>query len=521
MNNPAKLSIWNLLFSSVADEMGIALWRTGHSPNIRERKDFSCALFDINGGLVAQAAHIPVHLGAMPESIKVLSRLSPWTTGDIAIVNDPYLGGTHLPDITLAAPVFFKNNMIGFVTNRAHHADIGGMSAGSMPVASELYQEGLIIPPMRLYKAGVCNQEVLELILRNVRTPSERKGDLEAQIGALAIGMTRLQSLAQKHGIDDLNFWMSELKDYAERLTRAAIKEIPDGTYTAEDHMEGDGSDLLPIRVSTKIQGESVTFNFAGTAPQQQSSINAVAAVTKSAVLYCIRCLLPKETPSNEGVSRPITTVLPKESLVNATPQHAVSAGNVETSQRITDVILRSLAQALPDRIPASSAGSMSNFTFGGVFDGQPFAYYETIPGGSGGSPSIPGEDGIQTHMTNTLNTPTEALETEFPVRVRNFSIRKQSGGLGAQPGGNGLIREIEFLTNLDATIVGDRRKKGALGLNSGGDGLPARDTHINIEGQEHILESPIQINIKKGERIRIETPGGGGWSPINEEMID
>ena len=266
MNDSAQVSIWNLLLSSVANEMGIALWRTGHSPNIRERKDFSCALFDSLGNLVAQAAHIPVHLGAMPEAIKAVSHLSPWADGDIAIVNDPYLGGTHLPDITLVAPVFSDRKMIGFVSNRAHHADIGGISAGSMPVASELYQEGLIIPPLRLYKEGVCNQEVLELLLRNVRTPNERMGDLESQIGALSIGKTRLQALVTKHGNTKLEFWMSELKNYAERLTRAAILEIPDGVYKAEDHMEGEGGELLPIRVTTTIEDDHITFDFTGTA---------------------------------------------------------------------------------------------------------------------------------------------------------------------------------------------------------------------------------------------------------------
>ena len=517
MSNPAQLSIWNLLLSSIADEMGIALWRTGHSPNIRERKDFSCALFDIEGGLVAQAAHIPVHLGAMPEAIKVISRLAPWDEGDIVILNDPYLGGTHLPDITLVSPVFSKGTMLGFVANRAHHADIGGMSAGSMPVASELYQEGLIIPPLRLYKKGVRNQEVLELLLRNVRTPNERIGDLEAQIGALAIGAKRLQDLVTKHDSTKVAFWMSELKNYAERLTRSAISEIPDGIYEAVDHMEGKENVLLPICVKTTVKGDTITFDFTGTAKQQEASINAVAAVTRSAVLYCIRCLLPQDTPSNEGVSRPIETIIPEESLVNATAQHAVSAGNVETSQRITDVILRSLSIALPNIIPASSAGTMSNFTFGSASGKQPFAYYETIPGGSGGGPNSPGENGIQTHMTNTLNTPTEAIETEFPVRVRNFSVRSSSGGLGEQQGGNGLVREIEFLTNMVASIVGDRRKKGALGLRGGSDGIPAQNTYIDPDGEETKLEGSVQLSVQKGDRLRIETPGGGGWGKKGE----
>ena len=319
-DDPARLAVWNALLASAAEEMGVTLWRTGHSPNIRERRDFSCAVFDAEGQMVAQAAHIPVHLGAMPESVAAVAALAPWSEGDIAIVNDPYLGGTHLPDVTLVAPVFAGGELVGFVANRAHHADIGGMAAGSMPVATELYQEGVIIPPLKLREGGVTNEALLALILRNVRTPAERRGDFDAQMGALRTGAARLEALAARYGNPALAHWMAALTDYAERLTRAALASVPDGVYEAEDAMEAADGALLPVRARVLVAGDAVTVDFAGSAAEQAASINAVAAVTRSAVAYCVRCLLPLEAPSNAGIFRPIRVVLPEASIVNARP---------------------------------------------------------------------------------------------------------------------------------------------------------------------------------------------------------
>ncbi len=512
-DDPARLAVWNALLASAAEEMGVTLWRTGHSPNIRERRDYSCAVFDAHGEMVAQAAHIPVHLGAMPESIAAVSTLAPWQEGDIAIVNDPYLGGTHLPDVTLVAPVFAGGELIGFVANRAHHADIGGMSAGSMPVSTELYQEGVIIPPLKLREGGRLNEALFALILRNVRTPTERRGDFDAQAGALRTGASRLEALAARHGNAELARWMGALTAYAERLTRAAVVEVPDGQYEAEDVMEGAGGTLLPIRVRVTVAGDEVTVDFSGSAEEQAASINAVAAVTRSAVAYCVRCLLPADAPSNEGVFRPIRVILPEASIVNARPQRAVSAGNVETSQRITDVVLAAFAQALPDRIPAASAGTMSNFTFGGVRpDGEPFAYYETVPGGAGAGPGGDGESGVQTHMTNTANTPAESIESAFPVRVRRFELRDGSGGDGLHRGGDGVVREIEFLTGADVSLIGDRRVVGPPGAMGGQAGSHAGNARIRAGGAREPLEGQQQLRAGSGDRIEVRTPGGGGW---------
>jgi N-methylhydantoinase B len=515
MNESAALSVWNALFASIADEMGVTLGLTAHSPNIRERRDYSCAVFDAGGEMVAQAAHIPVHLGAMPEAIRAVRRLEPWNPGDVAIVNDPYLGGTHLPDVSLVAPVFHEGKVVAFVSNRAHHADIGGMSAGSMPNSTELFQEGVIIPPLKLIDGGVRNEAVFELILRNVRTPEERRGDFDAQLGAIRTGERRLLDLVAQRGLGTVSEAIVALKEYGERLARATIAAIPDGRYEAADVLDlaGEPGSPAQIRVSISVAGDAAEFDFSGTSPEQEASVNAVAAVTKSAVAYCIRTLMPAHAPSNEGYFRPLSFVLPERSLVNAQPQRAVSAGNVETSQRITDVVLAALAQALPGRIPAASAGTMSNFTYGGLrAGGTAFASYETIPGGAGGGPNGPGLSGIQTHMTNTANTPVEMLERVHPVRVWRFALRGGSGGAGLHPGGDGVVKEVEFLAPATVSIVGDRRRTGPPGAEGGGPGKPASDRLLMNDGAGRVLEAPAQLRARPGERVRIETPGGGGW---------
>src|SRR5215213_6200679 len=433
--DPALLSIIYDLLSSVADEMGVTLGRTAHSPNIKERRDYSCAVFDPRGRMVAQAAHMPVHLGAMPFAVKAAEPLAPFRPGDMVILNDPYLGGTHLPDISLISPVFLPQSagprLIGFVTNRAHHADVGGMSPGSMPVARELYQEGVIIPPLRLYDAGVRNDALFELLLRNMRVPEQRRGDFDAQIAAQRTGELRLIDLARRHGPDALERNMSALMDYAERITRAALRAVPEGTYQFEDFMDddGEGDGPLRLRVAVTIRDGAMHCDFTGTDPARPSSVNAVASVTRSAVYYVVRCLLEEHTPSNDGCFRPVGFTIPEGCLLNARPPLAVSAGNVETSQRITDLMLGAMAQAVPGLIPAASSGTMNNLTIGGYDPrhGRAYTYYETICGGAGGGPRGAGLSAVHTHMTNTLNTPVEALELAYPFRIEEYSLRPGS----------------------------------------------------------------------------------------------
>jgi N-methylhydantoinase B len=519
--DPITLQLYRHRFTGIAEEMGITLRRTAYSPNIKERLDFSCALFDGQGNLIAQAAHIPAHLGAMPASVRtILARFPTWAEGDVVIVNDPFEGGNHLPDITMIAPVFVDDKAPAFfVASRAHHADVGGMTPGSLPLSTEIYQEGIIIPPLKLYRAGVLNEDVLALILRNVRTPDERRGDLAAQRAAAAIGIRRLRELVAAHGREEVFAYCEHLQAYSERITRATISRWPDGVYPFEDVIElieGDRLTLTPIRVTATIAGDEVTFDFSGTAPVVPGSLNAVIAITQSACYYVIRCLIEEDTPMNAGCFAPVHVVAPANSLVNAGPPAAVAAGNVETSQRITDVVLGALAQALPDRIPAASQGTMNNLTIGGLrADGTPFAYYETIGGGMGAGPAGDGESGVQVHMTNTLNTPVEALEIAFPFRVRRYGLRAGSGGAGWQRGGDGIVREYELLAPATVTMISERRAVAPWGLAGGDAGQPGRNTLIRADGTEESLPSKFTRRLHPGERLRIETPGGGGWGDV------
>lgn len=513
MSDAARIGVWNALLASVAEEMGVTLGLSSFSPNIRERRDYSCGMFDARGRMVAQAAHIPVHLGAMPEAVRSVQRLAPWNEGDFAIVNDPFLGGTHLPDISLVMPVFWEGEVVAFLSNRAHHADVGGMTAGSMPLSNEIYQEGVIIPPLKLYESGRLNDALMQLIVRNVRTPEERRGDFESQLAALRTGEARVHALCERYGTSELASAMDLLLDYTARLTQAAIAEILDGAYEAEDWLEMPGGNDVAIRLRLTIEGDTATFDFSGSDEQQPASLNAVEAVTKSAVAYCIRCLLPRETPSNEGGFAPLEFRFTPGTVVSARPPAAVSAGNVETSQRITDVVFEALGQALPGRIPAASAGSMSNLTFGGVRDdGSPFAYYETIPGGAGAGSNGDGTSGIQTHMTNTANTPVEAMERTLPVRIRRFELRDNSGGAGIHTGGDGVVKEIEALVPMTVSLVGDRRRHGPPGANGADAGMPGKDAVIDMHGDASPVPGQTRATLTRGERFRIETPGGGGW---------
>ena len=514
--DPAELAIAAALFSSVAEEMGVALGRSAHSPNIKERRDYSCAVFDPEGRLVAQAAHIPVHLGAMPEAVRASLPLAPFRPGDIVVLNDPYLGGTHLPDITMVSPVFLGRRLAGFVACRAHHADVGGMSPGSMPLAQELWQEGIVIPPIKLYEAGRLNRAAYDLLLRNVRTPEERRADLDAQVAAQRIGGERLREICQRYGLRRTLSLMAALQDYAERMTRAAIARIPDGEYVFEDWLDDDGTseEPLAIRARVTVQGDSMHVDFAGTAAERPSSINAVAAVTRSAVYYVVRCLVDETVPANEGCFRPVAIALPEGTIVNARPPRAVSAGNVETSQRIVDAVLGALAQALPDLVPAASQGTMNNVAIGGwdPLRGRPFAYYETLAGGAGGGPRRPGLSAVHTHMTNTMNTPVEALEMAYPFRVVEYRVRRGSGGEGRHRGGDGIVRTWEFLAPASVTIVAERRRFAPWGLRGGAAGARGRDVLVRASGETVVLPGKCQLRVGPGDRLTLETPGGGGW---------
>lgn len=520
--DPIKLEVFKNLFASVAEEMGVALCRTGHSPNIKERRDYSCAIFDGTGEMIAQAAHIPVHLGSMPLAVKGAMEGRRASPGDTVILNDPYRGGTHLPDITLISPVFadVSPSPIFFVANRAHHADVGGMAPGSMTVSTEIFQEGIRIPPVRLVQGGELNRDVFDLLLANVRTPEEREGDLEAQLAANETGRKRLLEIVARYGMEETLSYMQELKGYAERMTREAIRQIPDGCYTFEDYMDDDGIRAEPIRiaVTVTVRGDEAVIDFAGTSPQVAGSINAVYAVTLSAVFYVFRCLVDFDIPSNAGCMAPLTVVAPEATVVNAVFPAAVAGGNVEMSQRIVDVLLGALAKALPDRIPAASAGTMSNLIIGGYDPERKrnFAYYETIGGGMGARPARDGMDAVHTHMTNTRNTPVEALEHAYPLRVLRYEIRRGSGGKGRYRGGDGIRRDILLLTDAAVGLLSDRRRFRPYGLQGGEPGQGGESILVTATG-ETSLGSKFHLQAHAGEIISVRTPGGGGYGRTTE----
>ncbi|MDD4931990.1 MAG: hydantoinase B/oxoprolinase family protein [Methylacidiphilaceae bacterium] len=517
--NPIQLEIFRALFASVAEEMGYALRRTAFSPNIRERCDYSCAVYEANGRLAAQGDHMPVHLGSMPVAVRRAIQAVPMGPGDAVILNDPYEGGTHLPDLTLVTPVYGRQEENGpprfYVASRAHHADIGGMTAGSMPPSSEIFQEGLRIPAVKLVENGRWNQALLQMILANVRTPGEREGDLAAQLGANRTGEVRLQQMLDRYGQEQMNAAVDALIDYTERMVRKRLSEIPDGTYEAVDYLDDDGfsEEPIPIRVAIRKKGEEALVDFTGSAPQVQGNVNAVFAIALSAVSYVVRALLREDVPANAGLLAPVQVVAPPGTVVNALFPAAVAAGNVETSQRLVDVLLRALSQALPDVIPAASSGTMNNLTLGGVDpeSGCAFAYYETIAGGMGGGPAGDGDSGVHTHMTNSWNTPVEALEHALPIRVVTYRLRRGSGGVGKPRGGDGIIREIEFLAEMDVTLLSERRRFPPYGLQGGANGVRGENVLID-EGGEVSLPGKISFRGRRGQILSIRTPGGGGW---------
>jgi N-methylhydantoinase B len=512
MSDPIELAIFKSTFHSIAEEMGMALRRTAFSPNIKERRDYSSALFDRKGQVIAMGDDMPVHLGSMPMSVRAALDKLTLENGDIAILNDPYDGGTHLPDITLVMPVFVADEKQAafFVANRAHHADVGGMYPGSMGPCREIYQEGIRIPPLKL------DDGVLKLILSNVRTPREREGDLTAQIGACRVGVQRIGELVEKYGLPRVEANAAALLDHSEELLRAELSDLPEGEFFAEDFLDDDGVSAAPVRIcvtiTTNPRQRSLRADFTGSAPQVQGSVNAVAAITYSATFYVLRCLLPEEAAPTAGLMRPVELIAAEGTIVNAKSPAAVAGGNVETSQRIVDVLLKAFAQILPQRIPAASSGTMNNLTIGGIDprNGQPYAYYETIAGGSGGRPVGNGVSGVHTHMTNSLNTPVEALEYAYPFRVRRYGYRRGSGGLGHFDGGDGLVREIELLGAAQVTLLADRRVFAPYGLNGGAAGEKGRSVLIS-NGTEKLLPGKCSLEASAGDAIRIETPGGGG----------
>jgi N-methylhydantoinase B len=514
--DPVSLEIYRSALTAIAEEMGAVLTRSSYSPNIKERRDFSCALFDARGRMIAQAAHIPVHLGSMPDSVATaLAEFDEFASGDVIALNDPFLGGTHLPDITLISPIFVDGDLFGFAANRAHHADVGGMSAGSMPVATEIYQEGVIIPPIKLWEAGEANRAALALVLRNVRTPDERRGDLAAQVAANRTAERRIGELVERAGRKTVDVHIDELINYSERITRSTIEEIPDGVYEFTDYLDDDGvtEDPIAIKATVTVEGGELTVDFTGSDPEARGSINAVASVAKSAVYYIVRCLMPEEAPSNAGTFAPVTVIAPEGTVVNARPPRPVAGGNVETSQRITDTVFGALAQALPDVIPAAGQGTMNNVTAGGVDprNGQPFAYYETMGGGMGARPGLDGLSGVHVHMSNTLNTPVEAFEFAYPMRITEYRLRDGSGGAGAARGGDGLVREISFEVLTEVTLLTERRRIAPWGLQGGEPGQPGENVLIQ-DGDETQLGGKKTVSVNPGDRLSIRTPGGGGW---------
>ena len=517
--DPAEVAVLGHALHSIAVEMGAALRRTAFSPNIKERRDYSSAVFSADGELIAMGDDMPVHLGSMPMSVRAVLDSMRFAPGDVALLNDPYRGGTHLPDITMVAPVFLPRSTRPsfYVANRAHHADVGGMYPGSMGPCREIAQEGIRIPPVKLMHAGKMDTQILAILLANVRTPTEREGDLTAQMGACRVGVERMLELVSRFSHPRVLFSVRAMIDGSERLMQTVLASLPAGEWKAEDFLDDDGVRPNPIGIRVTLRNDPVrrraVVDFTGTDPQVPGGINAVFAITWSAVFYVFRCLLPPGAIATVGLMRPVTVSAPEGTIVNALPPAAVAGGNVETSQRIVDTLLRALAQALPDRIPAASSGTMNNLTIGGIDPrtNLPYTYYETIAGGLGASPSSAGASGHHAHMTNSLNTPVEALEYAYPFRVVQYALRRGSGGAGLHRGGDGLIREIELLGDAQVTLLADRRHIQPWGL-AGGEPGAVGQTTVVLNGAEQVLPGKCTRELPAGSRLRIESPGGGGW---------
>lgn len=513
--DPVRLEVFHHLVSAFCEEAGARLQCSAVSPNIRERRDFSVAIFDRDGRLLAQAAHIPVHLGSAADSVAAVRAAMRLQPGDVAILNDPYAGGTHLPDVTMVRPVFLgdRGRPEWFLCNRAHHADIGGSTPGSMGIVADLYAEGLIIPPVLLRRRGRLEPDLLRLFERNVRGAEERLVDLRAQEASLAQLEQRLVGFARETGLSVVRQTSAQLLDYTERAGRSMLRGLRRGVFHAEDHLEGDGFGSGPLRIALQLRltGEHATFDWRGCSDQARGGVNANKSVVLAASVYALRCLCTDRLPTNDGLFRLITLELRAGSLVDPKSPAPVAGGNVETSQRLVDVAFQALAKAAPDRVSAASAGTMSNLSFGGVTaEGIEFASYETLPGGAGASPSMAGHAAIQTHMTNTRNTPVEELEHRYPVRVRSLSVRRGSGGRGARDGGDGLVKSIEALDSLRVSFLGERHETGPPGLAGGRAGRPGRLLRQR-RGSEERLPAKATFVLDPGEVLVVETPGGGG----------
>jgi len=540
--DPTTLEIYRALYTSVAEEMGVALRRTAFSPNIKERRDYSCAVFDSSGRVIAQGDHMPVHLGSMPMAVAAALREVEIGPGDVVALNDPFAGGTHLPDVTLVSGVFAQKaegkrqkaarnrpssaSCLFYVANRAHHADIGGATPGSMGLATDIYGEGVRIPPIHLVRGGEMCNDVMKLILANVRSSKERQADFEAQIGSLKTGAARLLEIVERRGTKEASEYAAHLISYSSRMMRRAIAAIPDGSYKAEDALDDDGISAgeIPIRVRVTIKGDRAWVDFTGSSPQVAGALNAVASITVSAVSYVFRCLVDTDVPASAGLMEPIEVIAPEGTVVNARHPASVAGGNVETSQRIVDTVFKALARAIPGRIPAASQGTMNNLTIGGIDPrtGFEFSYYETVAGGMGARPTLDGMNATHTHMTNSLNTPAEALEYSYPLRVRQYRIRKGSGGKGKYKGGDGSVREIEVLAPARMSLLADRRKRAPYGLQGGDDGALGRAFILRNDGSKEDLPSKGSWDLRAGDRVRIETPGGGGFGkPLRSRKSD
>ena len=511
--DPIELELMRNFFEAAAEQMGLTLARVAFSANIKERRDFSCAIFDADGQLLAQAAHIPVHLGSMPASVQaVRDRLGNLEEGDVAIVNDPFAGGTHLPDITLVSGMFESDRLIGYAANRAHHADVGGASPGSMTLSRHIDEEGIRLEPTLLWHRGTRDEALLRRILDAVRTPDERLGDLEAQLAANAVGSVALADLVRSQGLEKVSFYGQAILDYSQAFMARTIAAIPDGCYVFEDVLDDDGAGTrrIAIRARLTIQGDRATVDLRESDPQVQGCVNCPPSVTRSAAYYCFACLLDDRVPLNAGCFRNVEVLTTPGTVVHAVYPAAVVAGNTETSQRVVDVVLGALAQALPDRIPAASCGTMSSVALGG----SGWTYYETIAGGSGAGPGFDGVSAIHCHMTNTLNTPAEALEIQYPLRVRRFERAGDTGGVGTFRGGDGIVREIEALAECEGTLLTDRRVWRPYGL-AGGESARSGRNEILGGGAPRSLAGKSGFALARGEILRIQTPGGGGWGRV------
>jgi len=511
------LELFRNRLASVTEEMGAVLEHTGFSPNIHSRRDFSCAIFDAGGDMVAHAAHIPVHLGSTPLSVRAAIDRTRMRAGDVIVLNDPYAGGTHLPDVTMVSPVYLRGGLAPFayVANRAHHSDIGGSRPGSMTLTTEIYQEGLRIPPVHLVRGGRPVEEVRALFLANTRVELERLGDLNAQLSSLARGHQRIEDLVSRFGTATVAAAMAELQAYSARMVRRFIARIPRGRWRGRDWLEGDGfgSGPLLLQVTIERRGGELLVDFAGSAPQVKGPLNTNLAVTTSAVFYAVAAIVGREIPPNQGMMAPIRIRAPEGTVVNCRFPAAVAGGNVETSQRIVDVLFRALAPALPGEIPAASCGTMTNVSLGGydTIRDRPFSYYETVGGGCGGGPHRRGASAVQTHMTNTLNTPVEVLEAYYPLQVRRYAVRRGSGGHGRHPGGDGIDREIRVLVESEMTLLSERREREPYGLAGGRPGQRGKDA-VTMIGKTKKIAGKASLRLEAGDLLRVRTPGGGGW---------